>query len=218
MAQHDLDFQFKARYFKLGELNASTKQLWFVIHGYGQLAEFFIRKFKVLEEHNICIIAPEGLSHFYLEDVASRAQSGNNRVGASWMTKENRLMDIENYVEYLNSIYQKETGGALSVPITVLGFSQGAATVSRWVNAGGINFQRLILWAGIFPPDIDFKTTKEILKDKKTYMVYGKNDPFINDERISEMKTLVSQLGISPETKVFEGKHDIDSQMLLTFV
>ena len=133
------------------------------------------------------------------------------------MTKENRLMDIENYVEYLNSIYQKETGGTLSIPITVLGFSQGAATVSRWINAGKINFQRLILWAGIFPPDIDFNTTKEILRDKKTYMVYGKNDPFINDERISEMKILVNQLGISPETKVFEGKHDIDSQMLLTF-
>jgi predicted esterase len=218
MAQHDLQFQFKARYFKLGKLDASTKQLWFVIHGYGQLAEYFIRKFKTLEDHNICVIAPEGLSHFYLEDVASRAQSGNNRVGASWMTKENRLMDIENYVEYLNSIYQKETGSTISIPITILGFSQGAATVSRWISAGKINFQRLILWAGIFPPDIDFKTTKGILKGKDTYMVYGKSDPFINDDRISEMKMLISQLGISPETKVFEGKHDIDSQTLLTFV
>lgn len=217
MAQHNLHFQFKARYFKLGKLDASTKQIWFVIHGYGQLAEYFIRKFKVLEEHNICVIAPEGLSHFYMEDVASRTQSGNNRVGASWMTKENRLMDIENYVEYLNSVYQKEVGSTTNIPITVLGFSQGAATVSRWISADKINFQRLILWAGIFPPDIDFNTTKGILKDKETYMVYGKNDPFINADRISEMKMLVSQLGISPETKVFEGKHDIDSQMLLTF-
>jgi len=218
MAQHDLQFQFKARYCKLGKLDASTKQLWFVIHGYGQLAEYFIRKFKILEDQNICVIAPEGLSHFYLEDVASRAQSGNNRVGASWMTKENRLMDIENYVEYLNSIYQKEAGSTISIPITILGFSQGAATVSRWISAGKINFQRLILWAGIFPPDIDFNTTQGILKDKETYMVYGKNDPFINDAPISEMKMLISQLGISPVTKVFEGKHDIDSQMLLTFV
>src|SRR6187551_115623 len=188
MAQHDLQFQFKARYFKLGKLDTSTKQLWFVIHGYGQLAEYFIRKFKILEEHNICVIAPEGLAHFYLEDVASRAQSGNNRVGASWMTKENRLMDIENYVEYLNSIYQKEAATMTSIPVTVLGFSQGAATVSRWISTGKINFQRLILWAGVFPPDIDFNTTKGILRGKKTYMVYGKNDPFINDERISEMK------------------------------
>ncbi len=218
MEQHALQFQFKSRYFKLGKLDASTKQLWFVIHGYGQLAEFFIRKFKILEDHNICVIAPEGLSHFYLEDVVSRAQTGNNRVGASWMTKENRVTDIDNYLEYLNSVYEKEVGQDLFVPITVLGFSQGAATASRWISAGKINFQRLILWAGIFPPDIDFNTTKGILKDKETYLVYGKNDPFINDIRIKEMKTLISQLDISPETKVFEGKHDIDSQMLLTFV
>lgn len=218
MAQNEVSFQFKARYFKLGKLDASTRQLWFVIHGYGQLAEYFIRKFKVLEEHNICVIAPEGLSHFYLEDVASRAQSGNNRVGASWMTKENRLTDIENYIEYLNTIYHQETGNNKQIPITVLGFSQGAATASRWISTGKINFQRLILWAGVFPPDIDFNTTKGILKDKKTFMVYGKNDPFITDERIAEMKTLTQQLSISPETKTFEGKHDIDAQMLLTFV
>ncbi|MEO7988579.1 MAG: alpha/beta hydrolase [Chryseolinea sp.] len=218
MEQHELQFQFKSRYFKLGKLDASTTQLWFVIHGYGQLAEFFIRKFKILEDQNICVIAPEGLSHFYLEDVTSRAQTGNNRVGASWMTKENRLSDIENYLEYLNSIFEKEVGVNTSMRITILGFSQGAATASRWISAGKINFQRLILWAGIFPPDIDFNTTKGILKDKETYLVYGKSDPFINDARIAEMETLITQLGISPETKVFEGKHDIDAQTLLTFL
>ena len=218
MEQHELKFQFKSRYFKLGKLDASTKQLWFVIHGYGQLGEFFIRKFKILEDQNICVIAPEGLSHFYLEDVASRAQTGNNRVGASWMTKENRLTDIDNYLEYLNRIYEKEVGSNISIPITILGFSQGAATVSRWMSAGKINFHRLILWAGIFPLDIDFNTTKGILKDKETFLVYGKNDPFIKDARIAEMKTLTTQLGISPETKIFEGEHDIDADTLLTFV
>jgi hypothetical protein len=86
--QHQLNFQLKARYHKLGEVNASTKQIWWVLHGYGQLSQFFIQKFEVLAKQNICVIAPEGLSKFYL--------SGNSgRVGASWMTRENRQMDIE---------------------------------------------------------------------------------------------------------------------------
>ena len=38
----NIDFQFKARYYKLGELNANTKQVWWVLHGYGQLAQFFV--------------------------------------------------------------------------------------------------------------------------------------------------------------------------------
>ncbi len=217
MEQYELQFQFKSRYFKAGRLDSSTKQLWFVIHGYGQLAEYFIRKFKILEEHNICIIAPEGLSHFYLEDAGSRSRTGNNRVGASWMTRENRLTDIENYLEYLNQIYKKEKGSDLPIPITILGFSQGAATASRWIGNGKISFDRFILWAGVFPPDMDFEITKELLKGKETFLVYGNADPFINVDQIAEIKMLAEKLNISPVTRVFEGKHDIDSQMLLTF-
>jgi predicted esterase len=218
MEEHQLQFQFKSRYFKSGKLDASTKQIWFVIHGYGQLAEYFIRKFKILEDQNICVIAPEGLSHFYLEDVSKRAQTGNNRVGASWMTKENRLTDIENYLKYLNRIYEKEVGSDLSIPVTILGFSQGAATASRWIGNGEINFHRFILWAGVFPPDMDFDATKKILIDKEVYLVYGNTDPLIHADQIEKMKTLADQLGILPETKVFDGKHDIDSTTLLTFV
>ncbi len=218
MEELELQFQFKSRYFKKGKLDASTKQIWFVIHGYGQLAEYFIRKFEILENQNICVIAPEGLSHFYLEDVSKRAQTGNNRVGASWMTKENRHADIENYLEYLNRVYEKEVISNLSVPITILGFSQGAATASRWISNGKINFHRFILWAGVFPPDVNFDITKKILKNKETYVVYGNTDPFINEDQIEKMKILTDQLGILPETKVFDGNHDIDSTTLLTFV
>ena len=49
------------------------------MHGYGQLAEYFIRKFNVLEEQNICVIAPEGFSRFYLENVAVARSSKQPR-------------------------------------------------------------------------------------------------------------------------------------------
>src|SRR5438132_416931 len=107
--EQKLSFSFEAHYFKIGNME-SAREVWFVIHGYGQLAKFFIRKFSVLEEHNICVIAPEGLSHFYLEDIATRTASGNNRVGATWMTRENREADIQNYISYLNAVYEKEIG------------------------------------------------------------------------------------------------------------
>jgi hypothetical protein len=43
--QKELTFQFKARYFSSGAVTPTTKHIWFVLHGYGQLAEYFIRKF-----------------------------------------------------------------------------------------------------------------------------------------------------------------------------
>ncbi|MBA4056920.1 MAG: hypothetical protein C0490_19555 [Marivirga sp.] len=214
MPQHNLTFGFKARYFTSGELTHKTKQIWFVLHGYAQLAEYFIRKFDVLQKQNIYVIAPEGLSRFYLENVQSTRRT-SDRVGATWMTKENRLADIENYLTYLNNLFEKVVGKQNHVPVTILGFSQGAATASRWVADGKINFSRLILWSGIFPPDMDFKSGKEILADKETYFVYGKADPFISDVRFAEMNMISEKLGIIPLTISFEGKHEIEDQTLI---
>ena len=49
MQKHQIIVPKTAKYFTLGELNENTETVWFVIHGYGQLAEYFIKKFKVLE-------------------------------------------------------------------------------------------------------------------------------------------------------------------------
>ena len=101
MKEQEIHIDYKARYCTLGDFNEATRKIWFVLHGYGQLARFFIRKFKTLSDEGVYVIAPEGLSKFYLEDVTTRAQSGNSRVGAAWMTSENRLADIENYIHEL---------------------------------------------------------------------------------------------------------------------
>ena len=123
MKELSLQFNYRARYFKLGDIS-KAKQIWFVIHGYGQLAQYFIKKFESLIRKDICIIAPEGLSRFYLEDIPTRVAGGSNRVGATWMTKENREMDIENYINYLQSIYDLELNKINKAHVTLLGFSQ----------------------------------------------------------------------------------------------
>jgi predicted esterase len=215
-AQH-IDFSFRGRYYKTGELTASTRQLWFVLHGYAQLAQHFIKKFAALEEHNICVIAPEGLSRFYLEPLSNRMQTGDSRVGATWMTKEDRQTDIDNYLTYLNAIYRHETAH-VAVPVTVLGFSQGAATASRWIADGQVNADRFILWAGILPPDMNFEAGREALKGKQTYMVYGTEDPYLNDSRFAELDVLTEKLGIRPQRIIFAGQHEMHTPTLLRFV
>lgn len=211
-----LEFNFKARYYQLGKMNADTRQVWFVLHGYGQLARYFSNKFNSLVDHNICIIAPEGLSRFYLEPVESRAVTGNNRVGATWMTAENRLTDIENYINFLNASYRKVMSANPHTPVTLLGFSQGVATASRWAIHNPDLFSRLILWAGVFPPDMDFSRGKEILSKKEVVMVYGKHDPYITDQRLTELTQLIDKLGIEPSIITFEGGHEIDEATVLS--
>jgi predicted esterase len=218
MSVHHIDFSFSGRYYKTGELTAHTRQLWFVLHGYAQLAEHFIKKFAALEEHGICVIAPEGLSRFYLEPLSNRMQTGDSRVGATWMTKEDRQTDITNYLTYLNAIYRHETGHATAVPVTVLGFSQGAATASRWIADGQVKADRFILWAGILPPDMNFEAGRAALQGKQTFMVYGTEDPYLNDTRFAELDLLSDKLGVQPQRITFTGRHEIHAPTLLRFV
>jgi predicted esterase len=218
MKEKHIRFNFSARYFTVGAITSETKKVWFVLHGYGQLAGYFLRKFNVLDAHNICVIAPEGLSRFYLEDVAKRSQGGSTRVGATWMTKENRLTDIENYLSFLDTVYKTEIGERQDIEVTVVGFSQGGATASRWALENKVRFDRLILWAGIFPDDMDFNRAHEVLQSKKIQVVYGTKDPFLTDERLVHMKTLTEKVKVASEVITFEGGHEIDEATLLQLV
>jgi predicted esterase len=216
MRETDLRFDFNARYYTAGRLDAHTRQVWVVIHGYGQLAQYFLKKFEPLAEKGIYVIAPEGLSRFYLSELTNSGRA-DNRVGATWMTRENRLMDIRNYITYLDAVYAKELAGASKIPVTLFGFSQGCATVCRWALDGQPRFDRLILWAGLFPPDMDFARGHALLADKKTYMVIGNQDPFLTEERMKEFDTLAEKLNIAPEKIRFEGKHELHTGLLEDF-
>lgn len=47
--QHDAVFRFNARYYTMGELSEQTRTIWWVMHGYGQLAAYFLQKFAFLD-------------------------------------------------------------------------------------------------------------------------------------------------------------------------
>ncbi len=208
MQEKRIKIQFEAHYYQLGELKESTDNLIFVLHGHGQLAKYFINKFKSLDNGHNCIIAPEGLSKYYLEGFSGR-------VGATWMTKENRLNDITNYINYLNSVFdQVKNRIGTKTKISIIGFSQGSATASRWLANNYISFDQLILWAGIFPPDMDFESSSEVFQDKSIQYIYGESDPFITPDRIEEMKELSAQLKLNPKVTKFDGVHDIDKNVL----
>lgn len=215
MDEKHIHFNFKARYFTAGTLDASTRQVWVVLHGYGQLAQYFLKKFEPLTAQNIFIIAPEGLSRFYLSELTSTGRP-DNKVGATWMTREDRQTDIDNYIHYLDTVYTQVLAGN-SVPVTLFGFSQGCATVCRWAIDGHPEFHRLILWAGLFPPDMDFEKGHDILSTKENYMIIGDQDPFLTPERMNEFDQLAAKLNIQPTKLTFPGKHELNLELMQQF-
>ncbi len=143
--EHHIKVPRTLRYYTRGEVAESTPLLT-VLHGYGQHPGFFIRKVEGLVLDGWAVLAPEGLHRFYLE-------GSSGRVGASWMTKEDRLNDIDDHVAYLNQLLATAPL-SMAKHRVLLGFSQGAATAVRYMCAAEHRFDRLILWAGRFPPDV----------------------------------------------------------------
>ena len=170
--------------------------LIYVLHGYGQLAKYFIRKFKHLE--NVIIVAPEGGHRFYLKGT-------NGRVGASWMTKEARETDISDNIQYLNSL-DSQLSLKFNIKKKILfGFSQGGATAIRWRNQSNINFDGLIIWASDHPKDSDLKYGND-------YFIIGDDDEFIHSDNKREMIEDYKAKGFKICSYI--GRHDIDEETL----
>jgi len=198
--EHQFKIEKTVRYFSYG--NAETaKNIWIVLHGYGQLPYYFIRKFESLDPENNFVIAPEGMHRFYLEGTSGR-------VGASWMTKEARLDDIEDNINYLDSLADYFMNNGSFEKKILLGFSQGGATATRWHESGNFKADVFALWASVFPPDLDFNPAQSSLMKSKNFFVLGKNDPYFKGKE-EDVKKLFDSQEFNFNIIEFDGRHDI---------
>lgn len=209
MEEHHISVTRRARYFSLGTVNEQLKQVWFVCHGYGQLASDFLKNFEVLANGHRLIIAPEGLSRFYLRGFTGR-------VGTSWMTREDRLNEIRDYVDYLNAVYNEicKSFDSAGVKIFVLGFSQGTATAWRWVCQGSAKTDHLILWAGFVPPELELAKSQRLFRRCGLTLIIGKHDELGNEQAIIEQERTLKENQIPFKLLRFDGGHELDSQLL----
>lgn len=195
-----------ARYHMLGTPEAS-RELWVVVHGYGHLARYFLNGFKGLEEGR-CIIAPEGLSRFYLDETHSR-------VGATWMTREDRLHEIDDHVGYLDAVTKEVARTVMpGAAISVLGFSQGVATAARWADRGTTSISRLVLWGGGLPPELETGRMAEQWAGTRIDLVHGEKDPLVGNDVFVKNERILIKAGLKPHTHRFDGAHVLEPVLL----
>lgn len=194
-----------ARITVLKNENSPNTSLLIALHGYGQLSTFFARKFEGVTEAGFDVILPEGLNRFYLE-------GSSGRVGASWMTKEERDYDIEDNQQYLSQII--ETNRASYNKIILLGFSQGGATAARFFFSEKTEIAGLILWASVFPPDLEQDLPAGSYEN--CHFVLGKEDPYFDEYKQKEVLNLYRELGMKVHS--FDGDHDVDAKLLRTIL
>jgi predicted esterase len=203
-----------ARYCSVGG-EAGVADLWIVLHGYRQLARYFLARFIPLSGPTRKIVAPEGLSRFYLDD-AGGPHGPEDRVGASWMTREAREEEIRDYIRYLDGLTEslcRERDGAPR-PRLVLGFSQGAHTAARWVAAGGVAPRLLVLWGAGLPGDLDVEALARSMEGGEVALVRGEGDPLHSPSELQGNLAALREHGVVARETLHPGGHQVDAGVL----
>jgi predicted esterase len=207
---HHLRVHRTARYFSVGDLNGGgVRTIWVVLHGHGQLAEGFIRYFADLAAEDAVVVAPEALNRYYLVGVDVPAI--DRPVGATWMTREDRASEIGDYVGYLDALYDEVLAPAAraGAALQVIGFSQGAATATRWTAQGSAPVRRLILWGGLVPPDSDLSRGQASLRGAALTLAVGTRDRYVTAEMLAAEEARLRQAGVSFDVIRFDGGHAV---------
>ena len=203
--EQEISYTITNSYSTLNQLTASTKYIWFVCHGMGYLSKYFIRYFKGLNPTENYIIAPQAQSKYY-------STPKFKHIGASWLTRENTLMETENIMTYFDAIFKRE-----QIPsdkqLIVLGYSQGVSVAMRYVAKRKIQCAQLVLHSGGIPKEL---TTEDFTFYTGTIkLIYGTKDEYLNDERMLEEHNKANNLfGNQLEVITFDGVHEVNTKLI----
>jgi predicted esterase len=126
------------------------------------------------------------------------------------MTKEDRTNEIHDYINYLETVYEKFIGN-YSAKIIGFGFSQGVATITRWANVTKKRIDHLVLWAG--------NPGNELLAENRIsnipiQFILGEKDHFITEEAKIHLNEAFKKAGFNYTSIYFDGGHSVDKTVL----
>lgn len=196
-----------ARYWLYRAHESTKAHVWIALHGYGHSLTSFTPLLTPLVEHQQTVLAPEALSRFYLKGTSGP-------VGATWMTSDDRELDIQDNHSYLQEIvlYLKQSCNVSK--LVLFGFSQGCTTALRWwIATSPPDVSAVVAWAGNLPHEYAMEDLILHAPDTPLWLVAGRSDPYLTDAFIQNIEYL-SQNRPNCFLVWFEGTHTVDAQVL----
>lgn len=168
-------------------------------HGYAENAERHLEKLRQIPGTDKWVVCAVGALHrFY--------HPKTQDVLASWMTRQDRELMIEDNVRYVSGVISEVRRRERTSGVLVLaGFSQGVAMAYRAAVRCGFPCHGLVVLAGDVPPEV---AESEATSFPPVLLGRGTSDDWYSEAKLNADLAILEKIGAAVETCTFDGGHD----------
>ena len=148
------------------------------------------------------LVAVDALHAFY------GSRSGSGRVVRGWMTRDLRQEAIADNVAYVRGVVESARARfGWPLPVTMLGYSQGASMAWRAAVLAGHEVAAAIALAGDLPPELA-ALPSEVPFPRRALLARGEADDWYTAEKLELDRARLVPRGLEVETLTFAGGHE----------
>jgi predicted esterase len=183
---------------KDADVSISTSGLLVGFHGYAQNAEDMLEELDRLPGSDAwTLVSVQALHRFY--------SRGDERVVASWMTRQDRELAIADNIVYIDRIVRSLLVDSPKAPVIFVGFSQGVAMAYRAGILGAHRAEGVIAIGGDIPPEV-----KTVTADRfpAILVAAGETDRFYTPEKVDADEAFLASIGVQFDVFRYPGGHE----------
>jgi predicted esterase len=201
---HTIPATVRGRY--VVEMAAGGRPAGLVVgfHGYGEAAEAQLARLQsVPGSDRWMLVSIQGLHRFY--------NRRSQEVVASWMTRQDRELAIEDNVRYVMSVMERAIVDAgVGAPMVFAGFSQGVAMAFRAACSSRALVAGVIAVGGDVPPELDRAALSRI---PAVLLCKGAGDEWYSAEKWGADQNRLREAGAQVYATGFAGGHEWSAEV-----
>ena len=168
-------------------------------HGYAEDADVHLDRLRSIPgASRWLIVSIQGLHSFY------RGRSSD--VVASWMTRQNRDLMINDNLQYVSAVIDEvRRVWQPAAPTVLAGFSQGVAMAFRAAAAGRHQTSGIIALGGDVPPEL---ATESLARIHEALIGRGEQDDWYTPQKFADDEARLRTAGTNVVVTTFDGGHE----------
>jgi predicted esterase len=168
-------------------------------HGYGETAEEELARLRTIPGiDGWTLVSVQGLHQFY--------RRRTNEVVASWMTRQNRELSIQDNAAYVANVVRLISGESSEGRTVVFtGFSQGVAMAFRAAAFPAVHVAGVIACGGDVPPELD---AQQLRRFRVALLGRGSRDTWYTAEKLESDEHRLRAAGVPVRSVVLDAEHE----------